>query len=55
MDGVRAQWGGPPALVTSGTVLPGSATLDLAVGTQQGVVLLRPRLSAAWRRRLGVS
>ncbi|MEV8625804.1 caspase family protein [Streptomyces sp. NPDC051079] len=49
-------WAAPlPALVTSGTVLPGSPTLDLAVGTQQGVVLLRPRLSAAWKRRLGVA
>ncbi|MGY0462175.1 caspase family protein [Kitasatospora sp. cg17-2] len=48
-------WATPtPAFVTSLTALPGSQTLDLAVGTQQGVVLLRPRLSAAWEQRLGV-
>ncbi|GAA1401584.1 hypothetical protein GCM10009639_44060 [Kitasatospora putterlickiae] len=48
-------WATPaPAFVTSLTALPGSPTLDLAVGTQQGVVLLRPRLSALWERRLGV-
>ncbi|GAA0410480.1 caspase family protein [Streptomyces luteireticuli] len=48
-------WSTPlPALVTSLAVLPDSPTLDLAVGTQQGVVLLRPRLPPAWRQRLGV-
>ncbi|WP_438487488.1 caspase family protein [Streptomyces sp. S186] len=48
-------WATPlPALVTSLTALPGRPTLDLAVGTQQGVVLLRPRLPTAWGRRLGV-
>jgi hypothetical protein len=46
-------WSTPlPALVTSLTVLPENTHLDLAVGTQQGVVFLRPRLSAAWRKRL---
>ncbi|MFD3419333.1 caspase family protein [Streptomyces decoyicus] len=39
-----------PALVTSFALLP---DFDMAVGTQQGVVLLRPRLSDDWRRRLG--
>ncbi|MFD0167590.1 caspase family protein [Streptomyces decoyicus] len=39
-----------PALVTSFALLP---EFDMAVGTQQGVVLLRPRLSDDWRRRLG--
>ncbi|MBC9727597.1 hypothetical protein [Streptomyces sp. TRM68367] len=33
---------------------PTSAHLDLAVGTQQGMVFLRPRLSRVWRDRLGV-
>ncbi|MFJ9445791.1 caspase family protein [Kitasatospora sp. NPDC101235] len=48
-------WSAPlPALVTSLTALPGSPCLDLAVGTQQGVVFLRPQLSADWCRRLGV-
>jgi WD40 repeat protein len=48
-------WSAPlPALVTALTALPGSPCLDLAVGTQQGVVFLRPRLSRAWRDRLGV-
>jgi hypothetical protein len=47
-------WSGPlPALVTSLAFLPGGPHLDLAVGTQQGVVFLRPRLSRAWRDRLG--
>ncbi|MFI9341258.1 caspase family protein [Streptomyces sp. NPDC052773] len=47
-------WSAPlPALVTSLTALPASPVLDLAVGTQQGVVFLRPRLSPAWRERLG--
>ncbi|MFI6808672.1 caspase family protein [Streptomyces luteogriseus] len=41
-------WSAPiPALVTSLLVLPG---FDIAVSTQQGVVLLRPRLSPAWQR-----
>ncbi|MFD5336074.1 caspase family protein [Streptomyces hawaiiensis] len=41
-------WSAPiPALVTSLVVLPG---FDIAVSTQQGVVLLRPRLSPAWQR-----
>ncbi|MEV5123199.1 hypothetical protein AB0K49_10345 [Streptomyces decoyicus] len=39
-----------PALVTSFALLP---DFDMAVGTQQGVVLLRSRLSDDWRRRLG--
>ncbi|MFJ5547365.1 caspase family protein [Streptomyces sp. NPDC093225] len=48
-------WAAPvPALVTALVPLPGSAGLDLAVGTQQGVVFVRPRLSARWRERLGV-
>ncbi|MFZ3473499.1 caspase family protein [Streptomyces sp. 4.24] len=48
-------WSAPlPALVTSLRALPGNPFLDLAVGTQQGVVFLRPRFSAAWRERLGV-
>lgn len=48
-------WSAPlPALVTSLTVLPGSPCLDLAVGTQQGVVFLRPQLPPDWCRRLGV-
>ncbi|WP_030206793.1 caspase family protein [Streptomyces sp. NRRL S-87] len=47
-------WAAPvPALVTALVPLPGSAGLDLAVGTQQGVVFVRPRLSARWRQRLG--
>ncbi|MFC8142182.1 caspase family protein [Streptomyces paradoxus] len=41
-------WSAPvPAMVTSLVVLP---TFDIAVSTQQGVVLLRPRLSPAWQR-----
>ncbi|MFI9587374.1 caspase family protein [Streptomyces sp. NPDC052236] len=48
-------WSTPlPALVTSITALPESPYLDLAVGTQQGVVFLRPQLSTVWRERLGV-
>lgn len=48
-------WSTPlPALVTSLALLPKSGCLDLAVGTQQGVVFLRPQLSAAWRERLAV-
>ncbi|MFD9305470.1 caspase family protein [Streptomyces sp. NPDC060048] len=48
-------WSAPvPALVTSLRALPGNPFLDLAVGTQQGVVFLRPRLSVGWRERLGV-
>ncbi|WP_172639440.1 caspase family protein [Streptomyces tailanensis] len=40
-------WGIPvPALVTSLVVLP---NFDMAIGTQQGVVLLRPRLPSTWR------
>ncbi|MFF6836737.1 hypothetical protein ACFY84_33780 [Streptomyces sp. NPDC012438] len=42
-----------PALVTSLVALPTSSVLDIAVGTRQGVVFLRPRLSRAWRKRLG--
>ncbi|MFE0380133.1 hypothetical protein ACFW1M_32275 [Streptomyces inhibens] len=46
-------WSAPlPALVTSFVLLP---RFDMAVGTQQGVVLLRPRLTADRRRRLGCS
>ncbi|MGW2443659.1 caspase family protein [Streptomyces sp. NPDC001675] len=46
-------WNAPiPALINDVAVLP---NLDLAIATQQGVVLLRPRLSAAWRKRLGIS
>ncbi|MFF7634624.1 caspase family protein [Kitasatospora sp. NPDC008050] len=49
-------WSTPlPALVTSLTALPASPTLDLAIGTQQGVVLMRPRITPTWRRRLGLS
>ncbi|WP_327319758.1 caspase family protein [Streptomyces sp. NBC_01235] len=49
-------WAAPlPALVTSLVPLPDSPALDLAVGTQQGVVLLRPRLSRAWQDSLGIS
>ncbi|MFJ7343038.1 caspase family protein [Streptomyces sp. NPDC101110] len=48
-------WSAPlPALVTCLTALPGSPHLDLAVGTQQGVVFMRPKLSRGWRDRLGV-
>ncbi|MET9289401.1 caspase family protein [Nocardia beijingensis] len=48
-------WSTPlPALVSSLTALPGSPCLDVAVGTQQGVVFLRPQPSAAWRKRLGL-
>ncbi|MFG2292961.1 caspase family protein [Streptomyces sp. NPDC048603] len=48
-------WSTPvPALVTCLTVFPGSPTLDMAVGTRQGTVLVRPRLDPAWRRRLGL-
>ncbi|MFC8225156.1 caspase family protein [Streptomyces sp. NPDC057287] len=47
-------WSAPlPALVTSLAALPASPNFDLAVGTQQGVVFLRPRLSRPWRERLG--
>ncbi|MFE0044682.1 caspase family protein [Streptomyces albireticuli] len=47
-------WSAPlPALVTSLAALPASPDFGLAVGTQQGVVFLRPRLSRAWRERLG--
>jgi hypothetical protein len=47
-------WSAPlPALVTSLTALHASPVLDLAVGTRQGVAFLRPRLSRAWRERLG--
>lgn len=46
-------WSAPvPALVTSLTARPGSPHLDLAVATQQGVVLMRPRLDPAWETRL---
>lgn len=49
-------WSTPlPALVTSLTALPASPTLDLAIGTQQGVVLMRPRITPTWRRRLGLT
>ncbi|WP_433591484.1 caspase family protein [Nocardia sp. CA-145437] len=41
-----------PALITSLDLCPGSPHLDLAVATQQGVVLIRPRFSAEWERRL---
>lgn len=44
-------WRAPlPALVRSFALLPG---FDVAVGTQQGVVLLRPRISPNWQRQLG--
>lgn len=46
-------WRAPlPALLNDATVL---ADFDMAVATQQGVVLLRPRLSPAWRSRLGLA
>ncbi|MFG2357202.1 caspase family protein [Streptomyces sp. NPDC048521] len=48
-------WSAPlPAHITALVPVPGSPHLDLAVGTQQGVVFLRPRLSRSWRDRLGV-
>jgi WD40 repeat protein len=48
-------WATPlPALVTSLTVINDAVTLDLAVGTQRGVVLLRPRISGSWRLKLGL-
>lgn len=53
-SGERIWYAPLPAHVTALTPLPGSATLDLALGTQQGTVFLRPRLSRAWRGRLGV-
>ncbi|MEU6485872.1 caspase family protein [Streptomyces sp. NPDC046887] len=46
-------WSAPlPALVTSLALRPGSPHLDMGIATQQGVVLIRPRLTPAWRRRL---
>lgn len=44
-----------PALVTSLAVRPNSPYLDLGVATQQGVVLIRPKLTSFWRRQLLVS
>ncbi|WP_439673730.1 caspase family protein [Embleya sp. MST-111070] len=40
-----------PARINGATLL---ADFDIALATQQGVVLVRPRISAAWRRRLGL-
>ncbi|MFE3199436.1 caspase family protein [Embleya sp. NPDC059237] len=40
-----------PARINGATLL---ADVDIALATQQGVVLVRPRISAAWRRRLGL-
>jgi hypothetical protein len=41
-------WGTPlPALVTSLYALP---NFDLAVGTQQGIVLIRPKIPKSWGR-----
>ncbi|MCK8676097.1 hypothetical protein [Streptomyces lichenis] len=46
-------WSAPlPALVTSLALRPGSPHLDMGIATEQGVVLIRPRLTPAWRRRL---
>ncbi|MFE7524533.1 caspase family protein [Kitasatospora sp. NPDC057542] len=46
-------WSTPlPALVTSLAARPHSPHLDLGVATQQGVVLIRPRLTPYWQRRL---
>ncbi|MEV7612070.1 caspase family protein [Streptomyces sp. NPDC089799] len=48
-------WSMPlPALVTCLALFPGSPTLDMAIGTQQGLALVRPGLDPAWRRRLGL-
>lgn len=48
LPGCELIWSAPiPAMVTSLVVLPG---FDIAVSTQQGVMLLRPRLSPAWQR-----
>ncbi|WP_084093922.1 caspase family protein [Amycolatopsis rifamycinica] len=44
-----------PALVVSFTAVNCGETFNFAVGTQQGVILLRPRITGAWRRRLGLS
>nr|WP_160161631.1 caspase family protein [Embleya hyalina] len=41
-----------PAWINDATVLD---DFDIALATQQGVVLLRPRISPAWRRRLGLA
>ncbi|WP_190344254.1 caspase family protein [Streptomyces venezuelae] len=55
LPGGEKVWSTPvPALVTCLAVVPGSPGPDLAVGTQQGVVLIRPRIDAGWRRRLGL-
>ncbi|WP_446039606.1 caspase family protein [Streptomyces sp. SID1121] len=54
-SGERVWYAPLPARVTALTPLPGSPALDLAVGTQQGVVFLRPRLSRWWRDSLGIS
>ncbi|WP_049651614.1 caspase domain-containing protein [Kitasatospora sp. MY 5-36] len=46
-------WSTPlPALITSLAARPHSPHLDLGVATQQGVVLIRPRLTPYWKRRL---
>ncbi|MER5934696.1 caspase family protein [Streptomyces sp. NPDC002054] len=48
-------WSTPvPAFVSCLAAVPGSPSLDLAVGTQQGVVLIRPQIDPGWRRRLGL-
>ncbi|WP_405437627.1 caspase family protein [Streptomyces anulatus] len=53
-DGETIWYAPLPALVTALTPVPGSPAFDLAVGTQQGVVFLRPRLSRSWQRRMGL-
>ncbi|MGW1179075.1 caspase family protein [Kitasatospora sp. NPDC002543] len=53
LPGAEEVWSAPlPALVTSLAARPGSPHLDLGVATQQGVVLIRPRLTPYWRQRL---
>ncbi|MEU3570967.1 caspase family protein [Kitasatospora sp. NPDC036755] len=53
LPGAEEVWSAPlPALVTSLAARPGSPYLDLGVATQQGVVLIRPRLTPYWQRRL---
>ncbi|MDG9717229.1 caspase family protein [Streptomyces sp. DH24] len=54
LPSLETVWYAPlPAAVTALAPLPGSRHLDLAVGTQQGVVFVRPRLPRGWRDRLG--
>ncbi|NYV73776.1 caspase family protein [Streptomyces sp. UH6] len=56
LAGGETVWHTPlPAQVTALVPLRGSTAFDLAVGTQQGVVFLRPRFSPAWRDVLGIT